>query len=204
MPKLNPATTKSRISYLIAKLEAGADVQARDIKTVLTAAQWQQYQAEWSRQKGYRDEPKTHEISAYEKLLSKALMAYGRWDSYCQRKTAQASVKYALEQKHLAAFERAAEYLQECYQADAAIQVWFDRSLERDTYGIDPDSMPRVVTSRSLSNLSAGAVHVRTKRNIKLEALQQALSALNMPERDEALGRLVKERTARLQRMLKN
>ena len=84
------------------------------------------------------------------------------------------------------------------------MQVLFDRSLERDSYGIDPDRMPRVVTSRSLSNLSAGAVHVRTQRDIKLEALQQALSALNMPERDEALARLVKERTARLRRMLKN
>lgn len=86
-------------------------MQARDIKTVLTAAQWHEYQAEWSRQKDYRNEPKTHEISAYEKLLSKALMAYGRWDSFCQRRTAQASVKHALEQKQLAAFERAAEYL---------------------------------------------------------------------------------------------
>jgi hypothetical protein len=204
MPKLNPATTKSRISELIARLEAGDDVQARDIKTVLSAEQWQRYQADWLQQKDHRDTAKPQEITTYEKLLSKALMAYGRWDSYCQRKTAQASVKHALEQKHLAAFERAAEHLQECYQADLAIQVWFDRSLERDSYGIDPDSMPRVVTSRSLSNLSAGAVHVRSKREIKLEALQQALSALNMPERDEALARLVKERTARLQRMLKN
>lgn len=202
MPKLNPATNQSRISDLIARLEASEDVQARDIKTVLTAEQWQQYQAEWLRQKSYRDEPKPHEIVAYEKLLSKALMAYGRWDSYCQRKTVQASVKYSLEQKQLAAFERAAEYLQECYQADVAIQVWFDRSLERDSYGIDPDSMPRVVTSRSLSNLSAGAVHVRTKRDIKLEALQQALSALNMPDRDEALAKLAQEGTARLRRML--
>lgn len=204
MPKLNAITTKSRISELIEKLEAGEDVQARDIKTVLTAEQWQQYQAEWSRQKGYRDEPKPHVISAYEKLLSKALLAYGRWDSYCQRRTAQASVKHALEQKQLAAFERAAEYLTECYQADAAIQAWFDRSLERDSFAIDPDSMPRVVTSRSLSNLSSGAVHVRTKRDIKLEALQQALSALSMPDRAEALAKSARERTALLRRMLKN
>ncbi len=129
-------------------------------------------------------------------------MAYGRWGSYCQCKTAQASDKHVLEQKHLAAFERAAVYLQECYQADAAIQVWFDRRLERDNYGIDPDSMPRVVTSRSLCNLSARAVHVRTKRDIKLEELQQALMALNMPDRDEALAKLAQEGTARLRRML--
>jgi hypothetical protein len=37
MPKLNPATTKSRIGELIARLKAGDDVQARDIKTMLTA-----------------------------------------------------------------------------------------------------------------------------------------------------------------------
>lgn len=203
MPKLNPATTKSRISELIEKLTAGADVQARDIKTVLTAEQWHEYQADWQQQKTFRDEPKPHVISAYEKLLSKALLAYGRWDSYCQRRTAQASVKHALEQKQLAAFERAAEYLTECYQADAALQVWFDRSLERDSYGIDPDSMPRVTTSRSLSNLSSSAVHVRTKRDIKLEALQQALSVLSMPDRDEALSKSARERTAQLRRMLK-
>lgn len=63
--------------------------------------------------------------------------------------------------------------------------------------------MPRVVTSSSLNNLSAGAVHVRTKRDIKLEALQQALSALNMPDRDQALAKLAQEGTARLRRMLK-
>ena len=37
MPKLNLATTKSRIGELIARLDAGEDVQARDIKTMLTA-----------------------------------------------------------------------------------------------------------------------------------------------------------------------
>jgi len=91
----------------------------------------------------------------------------------------------------------------ECFVADLAIQIWFDRSLERDCYGIDPDSMPRVVTSRSLSNLSSGAVHVRTKRDIKLEALQLALTALNVPDHDQALDRVVQERSALLRRMLK-
>jgi hypothetical protein len=37
MPKLNPATTKSSIGELIARLDAGEYVQARDIKTMLTA-----------------------------------------------------------------------------------------------------------------------------------------------------------------------
>lgn len=203
MPKLNPTTTKSRIGELIARLEAGDDVQARDIKTVLTAEQWQRYQADWLQQRDHRDIDKPHEITAYEKLLSKALMAYGRWDSYCQRRDAKAGVKQALEIKQLAAFERAAEHLRECYKNNMGMLVWFDRSLEHDSYSIDPDGMPRVVTSRSLSNLSSGAVFIRTKRDIKLEALQHALGEMSVPEYNEAFNRLTQNLDVNLKRLLK-
>lgn len=207
MPKLNPATKQSRISDLIARLEAGEDVQARDIKTVLTADQWQEHQAEWLRQKSYRDEPKPHEIVAYEKLLSKALLAYGRWDNYCQRRNAKPAVKLALELKQVAAFERAAEHLRECYDGYHGIVVWFDRSLDPNSYSIDPDGMPRVITSRSVMNQASTPAHVMTKRQLKLKALKTALADISQPadavSTADAPEMSLESRMAKLKKLMK-
>lgn len=181
MAKFSQAMRKERIQFLIDRLNSGCDIQSRDLKIVLSADGWQDYQTEWLRQKSYRDEPKPHEITAYEKLLSKALMAYGRWDSYCQRRDAKPAVKLALELKHQAAFERAAEYLRECYDAYHGIVVWFDRSLDPNSYSIDPDGMPRVVTSRSVMNQASTPAHVMTKRQLKLDVLKTALADISQP-----------------------
>lgn len=207
MARFSQEKKKERLQFLIDRLNSGGDIQLRDLKTVLTADQWQEYQAEWLRQKSYRDEPKPHDIVAYEKLLSKALLAYGRWDNYCQRRNAKPAVKQALEQKHLAAFERAAEHLRECYDGYHGIVVWFDRSLDPNSYSIDPDGMPRVITSRSVMNQASTPAHVMTKRQLKLEALKTALADISQPadavSTADAPEMSLESRMAKLKKLMK-
>ncbi len=176
MAKFSEAKKKERIQFLIDRLNSGYDVQARDLKAVLTSEQWDAYQVEWRKQKEYRSEEKPWDVLKYEKLLAKALLAYGRWNAYCQKSSAKAEVKRRLESKHLADFERAAEFLQECYEGNHGLVIWFDRGLDPKSYSIDPIGMPRVITSRSSMNRGSTPAHMISKRELKLDTLASALN----------------------------
>jgi hypothetical protein len=181
LAKFSVTKKKERIQFLIDRLLSGCDVQARDLKTVLTSEQWDAYQVEWRKQKEYRSEEKPWDVLKYEKMLAKALLAYGRWNAYCQKSSAKEEIKRRLESKQLADFERAAEHLRECVNYSQGIVVWFDRSLDPNSYSIDPVGMPRVKTSRSVMNQASTPAHVMTKRQLKLDALKTALADISQP-----------------------
>jgi hypothetical protein len=208
LAKFSEAKKKERIQFLIDRLNSGYDVQARDLKAVLTSEQWDAYQVEWHKQKDYRSEKKPWDVQKYEKMLSKALLAYGRWNAYCQKSSAKEEVKRSLESKHLADFERAAEFLQECYEGNHGLVIWFDRGLDPKSYSIDPDGMPRVITSRSLMNQASTPAHVLTKRQLKLETLKTALADISSPADAVSTAHAPKmtldSRMARLKKLMKS
>lgn len=63
MPKLDDTHTTDRLRKRIAELEAGKEVAAKDLKAVLTEAQWQAIEDAWKRQQKLREQkrPRTDE-----------------------------------------------------------------------------------------------------------------------------------------------
>lgn len=208
MAKFSEAKKKERIQFLIDRLNSGYDVQARDLKAVLTSEQWDAYQVEWRKQKEYRSEEKPWDVLKYEKLLAKALLAYGRWNAYCQKSSAKEEVKRRLESKHLADFERAAEFLRECYAGNHGLVIWFDRSLDPKSYSIDPAGIPRVITSRSMMKRSSLQAHVMSKRQLKLEMLNSVIANDRHSEDESYASKApemsLKSRVAWLKKTMKN
>jgi len=101
------------------------------------------------------DKPK--KIVEYEKRLKAATFAYSKADSKSvkgQHKTASKMFNYTD-----GLFERLAEYLSEKVAGHGALETWFDRPLAtgvEDSFGLNPDSFPQIITSRSLNNKGGG------------------------------------------------
>lgn len=204
---------EQRLEKLLEKLQSGTDVQARDIKAVLTDEQHQAMEQEWKEQKELRKIEKPDEVARYERLLQEALMREGRAERYATSKRKPRRVYLderaklrELRAKSEHAFERARENLEEILTADPSLTIWFDRVVD---FAADSDlslsavGMPRVITSKSGDNNLLGKAHERfgerkTKREIKLEALERALrdlshGELTEQEREQAAEQAMKQ-----------
>jgi hypothetical protein len=194
MARYNKKTHRARIVELLARLRKGNDVQARDLKLVLTEKQHQLMLQAWHEQKELRVVEKPAEVVEYEALLQDALMRYGQYDRYSARNTTRSNVivdrqKRAKElgSKAEGAFERALERLEEIVSVDPSLQIWFDRPLDFNAgseISLGPIGMPRVRTSKSLDNGLLGQAATRfgainDKRQVKIDALEDTLAELD-------------------------
>ncbi len=102
---------------------------------------------------------------------------------YCKQKTAYEMFNYTD-----GLFERLAEYLSEKIAGHGTLETWFDRPLAtgvEDSFGLDPDSFPKIITSRSLNNKGGGyLINKRTIRGVKVDAVKFALEELTAPEQE--------------------
>lgn len=173
---------KQKLVALRTRLENGGAVNNRELKTWLGAEVYAGYLRECAQQTEMRKDIKVKpsQIVEYERLLSYALFAYSKAD------TASARGRSSSKKLFNAAdplFERALEYLQEIMAADPSLCLWFDRDTdwtEGSELGLDPASMPRVVTSRSTDNRRGGLLSLlQSKRELKIGAIDRALWALD-------------------------
>ena len=181
MAKLSRLT---KLKALLEKLESGGDVQDRDLRSWLSAEEFAEYLQAWDEQQELRVELKNkpNAVREYEARLQKATLAYNKGEGASTRGKHKAAQKHFAQADAL--FERLHVYLDEISAADAGLRVWFDRDLDSSTYGLTPGTVPYVVTSRSLDNSGGGLLsHKRTKRDIKLDAVERAIRDL---ERDNA------------------
>lgn len=194
MARYNQQTHRARIIELLARLREGNDVQARDLKLVLTEKQHQLMQQAWQDQKELRVVEKPAEVVEYEDLLQDALMRYGQYDRYSARKATRSNIivdrkrkTKELGNKAEGSFEHALERLEEIIDVDPSLQIWFDRPLDFCAGGalsLDSAGMPRVITSKSFENRLFGQAATRFgpikgKRQVKIDALEDALARLD-------------------------
>jgi hypothetical protein len=190
MPRLTITTKIARMKTLIARLEQGKDVQARDILVMLNAEQQNQYKAARSEQLEIRALKKPADIVEYEKLLNLAIMLDGRAEQYTPKKMngkalnsmAAESAKTKLRASADSAFEHALSRLEEIVTVDPTLRNWFDRDLDfnlASSMTDDVQTLPRVITSKNINNLASNGLDrfgQKTKTQIKLEVLQDALA----------------------------
>ena len=201
MPKFTQTSKRERIIELIKRLEDGDTVQARDVDLVLTTRQQAELRSDWKEQLELRKIEKPSSVIRYEKKLQEALMWYGRYEQFRTKKTKgngtaleRFARREALGRKQESLFEDALEILQETVSEDENLRTWFDRDIDfsfGSNLGIDPISMPRVLSSRSLDNLAGKDwkqnFGVKTKIEHKIDCLRRALIELdNKPPTTDA------------------
>ena len=128
---------------------------------------------------------KPDEIIEYERRLKAATFAYNKTDSKSQKGHRSAKKMFGAS---YTLFERLSEYLTEKMAGNGALETWFDRPLAtgaEDSFGLDPDSFPKIITSRSLNNAGGGyLVNKRTIREVKMDAVKAILEELTAPEQE--------------------
>ena len=71
-----------------------------------------------------------------------------------------------------------------------------------DSFGLDPDSFPKIITSKSPKNMGGGYLgSKRTIREVKVDAVQRALEQLTAPEADDSVE--INEQMARFAALIK-
>ena len=197
MPRFNNETRKKRIKELMRMLEKGLEVAKRDFDIAVGKDFSKLYKQRWAEQKELRNIEVPEAVKEYEQMLQEAVMWHGRLDAYSGRNPKAGKVivnrKKVMEDtknKTDGLFERAYEKLQEIIGADKSLMVWFDRGIDfsfNTHLGIDPVRMPRVITSKSLENLSQGQFKTlhnwQTMAEVKLDVLSLALDELDKQER---------------------
>lgn len=172
-----------KLNDLKTKLESGDHVQNKTLKNSLQPDEYSKLFEDWSHQKYVRGEmiSKPSSVSTYEEKLRVAILLYNRGNKYSQQgKHAQAKKLIHQSQSE---FERALTYLESEVKDDPSLHMWFDRSLNfehQSERGLDPQSVPRAITSRSVENQSSGfsGMGVMTKRNVKIQVINNAIDNL--------------------------
>lgn len=170
----------------------------RDMQSVLTDKQFEDYKRLWNEQRDLREDTKSKPAAVvrYEQLLKEALFEYSKADAQSRARVSgrREIGKQTVGQgfgRATTLFERLIEYLEEQVTADSGLCIWFDRTLYFGADGDiapDPDRVPRVVTSKSRERRGDGRLAgAQRKREVKMAALEWALNDLD-------------EETARLQR----
>ena len=195
----------AKLDRICTELRRGKNVQNRQLQRWLTADEYERFEQEWLGQKDIRAEldAKPQALCEYEQLLKRAIFFDNRAEGYSTRGKAALAKKFRNRADVL--FERALEHLGEAVAADPVLNMWLDRTVcveagEHST-GIDSESVPRVITSRSL-NKSGGDVRQMSKLEVKLMVVDSAINSILAAVKDDEMKAVNRKQT--LDEFLKN
>lgn len=193
------ARRKAKLEALLAKLNAGSDVQNRDLRTWLGEAGFAAYEAAWREQLDLRAElaTKPDAVQEYERRFRDARLLENRAEGYAARGNSEQARRFRAKSE--AAYERLLEYVQEQVRADPDLRSWFDRIPETDPEnapGLTAECMPHAVSSRSLNReKDHHRTHaLKSKHDVKIAAVEGALQQYERVTEPEQLD----ERQARM------
>jgi len=170
----------SRIRTLIKRLEEGVDISTSSMNRVLSPLQIEEFKADCDENLKSQRVSKPSLLKKYEKMIQVGCLHYQRMESYSSSpKKYHLAKKFAWKAEDQ--FEKAIEYLQELLQTDSNLRMWIDR--EPDGSNLTPIGIPRVIGSSSFECLVKAKTPypVFTRRELKLRALESALSDLTEP-----------------------
>lgn len=186
---MNPSKRPTRLVELIGRIKDGHDISSRDMKTILTDEEHDEFIQMWDAEKDKRTAAKPLSVKDYERLLNKWHIAEARVQRYRNRQNKVQATLMSMSNSVDTHLERIQEYLLE-HQGDLEFNLWLDRQSRHQNSSdtINPanpcnslHTPPLVVTSRSHQKQSNGYMDKLSKRNIKLIVLEQALSELDSP-----------------------
>lgn len=169
----------SKLKKMIADLENDQHVQNRMLETWLSPEEFARIEQYWQQEQDHRNiyKDKPDEVQNYEVIVAKADFYFNRSEHYSLNSNHVQAKKFANMAQDT--YEKALERLSEIISLNPGLQIWFDRETEStmdNDIGIDTDTIPRAVTSRS-SKCRSG-LGKRTIRDVKLGVLEQVLRDL--------------------------
>ncbi|MDB2524495.1 hypothetical protein N9X35_04370 [Amylibacter sp.] len=176
-------TEQNRLAKLNAMLDAlirAENVQNRRLATWLTEDEYERFESDWESQQQIREElkDKPDELRRYENKLHQATFNDNKAERFRKRGNKDKSTKFRnLSESHC---EDALEILQEILDADASLQMWFDRGLDfghGSLVDAQLGNLPRVVTSRSQDTQKTDN-RLLSKREVKIATVEWAISAM--------------------------
>jgi hypothetical protein len=176
------ASRLAKLTELLARLRRGEIVQNRQLRSWLGEQGYKEYEESWSNTVDQRNllSSKSGAIIEYEELLKKAILLYNRGEAASLRGKQSSRQLHAKAQ---VAFERALLFLEEQLSLDPSLQIWLDRNCDfsaSGNLGLDPVSVPRAITSRSLDNQSDG-IKTDSKRQCKIRAVETEIERIKNP-----------------------
>ncbi len=204
----------SRIEQRITELDAGKEIDAKHINVLLAVEQQQQFAAEWQRQQQLRLVKKPAVLNTYETVHKQAAALLARCNASAVRTKPEQATLLKLQAKCAAAIERAHAEIKKKLKKRAALAEWLDRTVvDVDSIVLDNanqnsvlhfntvlndsyERLPILVTSKNVHKQVSQEQRFgwQTKRDIRLQFLNQTLDNLNANILDE----LAKEMTARV------
>ena len=173
-----------KLQAIKSKLEQGKHVQNRDLQTWLPKEAFESIAELWEYEKERRSVmygEKPAEVKEYEERLAKAIFTFNKSEYFSTRGKHPTAKR--LSDKSESEFESALEWLSESYSMNPSIRSWFDRDIDPSECTLDPDGMPRVITSRSL--VSQKGIATQTIADVKLGVVSRALEDLTATPADE-------------------
>jgi hypothetical protein len=165
---------KTRINELLGKLKNGQEITLRDFKSVLGKDEYEEYEAMWAYEKDKRETVKPKKILEYEKRLREVKLSQARYEKHRQSYgSSHRSVALENETQHLT--ERLIEFWNDIVSSDSSLMIWFDRG---STKNLSIEDLPHVIYSKSYYKQSDGFFTKRTKREIKIEILENILNPI--------------------------
>ena len=184
-----------RLKELLARLKRGDDITRRDLKSILTEEQWNDYeQANQYLSVDYLEGiERPQELDVYLEKIKQADFYHARASSTPTTERSRIdsrnrSGRLRLYHQAEACYEDAVMYL--CGVLDGhdvqlaqELRLWLDRDIDTDIEkrpSADPQSVPRIKGSRSIhSETTKGANKFELKRKYKRDAIESAIVVLN-------------------------
>ena len=180
MAKLGKQEVVKRLKEHLANLKAGGSISKRDMQSLLTDEQMQQYEGEWQSAQDYKQSiiDGRNELESYTKKLKVADAIWARYEN-----TKSVNQKAATEYASQSAYEKALEHLEELIDANPAVQMYLDRPVRFDAghdCGLTAGEVPRYKLSKSHYALDAS---FPTKSDIKIQIIESAIDSMLAIER---------------------
>ncbi|MBI3285514.1 MAG: hypothetical protein HYZ65_11805 [Burkholderiales bacterium] len=201
-----------RLKNLLAKMAANGAVSMRDFEGAVGKDGVAEYEDLWQRELDQRKifEAKPDEIKRYEELLHAGDFDENRADGNSvpakrSKHTSGKSTAQRLRELSESKYEKAWEYLREIISSDGSLAIWFDRDLDfgaGSKISIDRVGMPRIVTSRSKYMVCIGAAQKKSKADVKMAVLRNAIYWIENPvaKLDELTGASLAGKLAKLRK----
>jgi hypothetical protein len=178
-----------RVKALLKKLNDGRKVSMRDLQNNLGINAVNEFKRRWKEELESRFDAtnKPQEIKDYEKMLKRADFENNKADGiklnkFNSRNKNPSKSALVLRNRAEGLYERVIERAQELVSSDASSILWFDRAIDVMKLNPDFESVPRVITSRSLNNIKRN-MKITSKEDIKRDILQNYLDESNVNEK---------------------
>jgi hypothetical protein len=186
-----------RLKLLLDRLRSGQDIQSRDMKNVLTDAQWEAFNEAWDDEKSNRTDKPPKALQEYIRRKKQVALANARYIKYVGRQKTQrktvTSKKLGNEADN--SLSELIEYLKEMLSADQSLIMWLVHSEPYKSVQemFDAGEAPTVCTSRTNSGGGKSYKGKISKRELKMKIIEDAIADFEMPSTEIKIEDVVKK-----------